>query len=311
MIKRVLMLGSKGPDVAELQAALLAFNPGPIDGDFGDKTLVALKSFQYMNGLVPDGVAGPLTFGTLKLIPTPIKTPVAPIGMRNWDSPGLLCPLPSERCEALDISRWQSSMPDPFAVDKKYDLMIAKSSQGLFKDSAYDGHRIATRKSTMEFTAYHWFSPNENAIKQAEFFMKAADLKSDDLFPMIDWEESSSIDPLQQIQDMDKFGTILIKEFGGALLYHGFFALQEKLLKIVQLHGAKAANDMCVALHKYLPVIAWYGVAMPKISPPWSPSDLFMWQWQANDKVEGIVADSVDHNWVYHSASDLPKFRIK
>ena len=37
------------------------FNPGPIDGDFGNRTTSAIKAFQAASGLVPDGVVGPAT----------------------------------------------------------------------------------------------------------------------------------------------------------------------------------------------------------------------------------------------------------
>ena len=37
------------------------FNPGPIDGDFGNRTTSAIKAFQTASGLVPDGVVGPAT----------------------------------------------------------------------------------------------------------------------------------------------------------------------------------------------------------------------------------------------------------
>ena len=37
------------------------FNPGPIDGDFGNRTTSAIKAFQAASGLAPDGVVGPAT----------------------------------------------------------------------------------------------------------------------------------------------------------------------------------------------------------------------------------------------------------
>lgn len=62
-----LRLGSKGPAVVELQKKLAAkgFSPGAADGDFGPKTLAAVKSFQRSRGLVADGVVGPKTWAAL------------------------------------------------------------------------------------------------------------------------------------------------------------------------------------------------------------------------------------------------------
>lgn len=52
-----------------LQAALKArgFDPGPIDGIFGRRTIAAVKAFQAANGLEVDGIAGPKTMAALAL----------------------------------------------------------------------------------------------------------------------------------------------------------------------------------------------------------------------------------------------------
>lgn len=62
-----LRLGAKGPAVVELQKKLAAkgFSPGAADGDFGQKTLVAVKAFQKANHLTADGVVGPQTWAAL------------------------------------------------------------------------------------------------------------------------------------------------------------------------------------------------------------------------------------------------------
>ena len=44
----------------------LGFNPGPMDGIFGEKTRAALIRFQKSRGLVADGIAGPQTLAALK-----------------------------------------------------------------------------------------------------------------------------------------------------------------------------------------------------------------------------------------------------
>jgi lysozyme family protein len=56
--------GSEGPWVVKLQKALHI----KADGQFGPKTEAALKTFQEANGLVPDGIAGRLTYRALGLI---------------------------------------------------------------------------------------------------------------------------------------------------------------------------------------------------------------------------------------------------
>ena len=64
---RVLKIGLRGDDVAQMQTALnnLGYNPGPIDGIFGPRTQQAVIRFQRDRGLTPDGIVGILTYGAL------------------------------------------------------------------------------------------------------------------------------------------------------------------------------------------------------------------------------------------------------
>lgn len=47
------------------QLAAAGFDPGPIDGRIGARTIRAIKAFQVANGLAVDGRAGPLTRAAL------------------------------------------------------------------------------------------------------------------------------------------------------------------------------------------------------------------------------------------------------
>jgi len=71
MYVRVLKIGLRGNDVAEVQALLKqrGFDPGPVDGIFGGKTEQAVKQFQSARGLAADGIVGPLTYRELQSVP--------------------------------------------------------------------------------------------------------------------------------------------------------------------------------------------------------------------------------------------------
>src|SRR5581483_9551270 len=73
----ILRQGATGPAVVTLQQDLAAagFSPGAIDGDFGPATLAAVKAFQSANGLVADGIVGPLTWAALTQAATPAPAP--------------------------------------------------------------------------------------------------------------------------------------------------------------------------------------------------------------------------------------------
>lgn len=54
-------------NVRDIQQALerAGFDPGPIDGVRGRKTIQAIMAFQEANGLTPDGIVGPMTAAKL------------------------------------------------------------------------------------------------------------------------------------------------------------------------------------------------------------------------------------------------------
>ncbi|WP_347548445.1 peptidoglycan-binding protein [Pseudalkalibacillus hwajinpoensis] len=64
----LLKKGSTGTLVKELQSKLKAIGlySGPLDGDFGNGTEQAVRTFQSRNKLTVDGVVGPATWGKLK-----------------------------------------------------------------------------------------------------------------------------------------------------------------------------------------------------------------------------------------------------
>lgn len=68
-MSKILMIGSKGDDVRELQRLLNAYlaphTPLNVDGDFGGGTDRAVRSAQDQLGLVVDGKAGPQTMRAL------------------------------------------------------------------------------------------------------------------------------------------------------------------------------------------------------------------------------------------------------
>lgn len=68
---KVLAKGDQGAEVKELQELLikLGYNLGSLgaDGDFGSKTLAAVKAFQKSVGLTQDGIVGPQTQEQLRI----------------------------------------------------------------------------------------------------------------------------------------------------------------------------------------------------------------------------------------------------
>lgn len=63
----VLDRGDRGPAVAAVQRRLgeLKFDPGPVDGAFGQATVYAVQGFQKLHGMRPDGRVGPKVLAAL------------------------------------------------------------------------------------------------------------------------------------------------------------------------------------------------------------------------------------------------------
>jgi peptidoglycan hydrolase-like protein with peptidoglycan-binding domain len=64
----VLRLGDRGPSVTTVQELLVAagYDPGPVDGLFGEQTRTAVEAFQQVGGLTSDGVVGIETWEALE-----------------------------------------------------------------------------------------------------------------------------------------------------------------------------------------------------------------------------------------------------
>src|SRR5687767_7016109 len=85
----ILRRGSRGPDIVRLQNLLnQKVIPGPhlkADGDFGQRTELAVRAFQSQNGLGADGVVGPHTWAKLDSQQAPHTAPsVAGDGEPRW-----------------------------------------------------------------------------------------------------------------------------------------------------------------------------------------------------------------------------------
>lgn len=79
---------AQNPQLAGLQVALArhALYSGPIDAELGPMTRAAVRSFQAHQGLVPDGIVGPLTRHALGKLGRPLfGTRVIEPGMKGWD----------------------------------------------------------------------------------------------------------------------------------------------------------------------------------------------------------------------------------
>lgn len=111
----ILRVGDKGEQVVKLQQALLAklFNPGDIDGTFGEGTRSAVLAFQKSNNLLADGVAGPRTQKALGLA----QSDALP------DSTGLMSvQVASQMCPGAPLGNIKANLPIVLNSLSKFDI---------------------------------------------------------------------------------------------------------------------------------------------------------------------------------------------
>ena len=92
----------------------------------------------------------------------------------------------------IDISKWQNGI-DLAKID--IDFCIAKATEGLtFVDPCCDKFIQKTKKLGKPFGFYHFARPYNDAVKEAEAFVKNTKGYYDDGMPMLDWEAENKWD---------------------------------------------------------------------------------------------------------------------
>ncbi len=106
--------------VSDLQQALktAGYDPGAIDGKYGQKTVAAVVAFQQASGLSADGVVGAATAAALN------KAPAADAGTSSFDLPAGTKLRLGEDADPAVVSDLQQALKtagyDPGAIDGKY-----------------------------------------------------------------------------------------------------------------------------------------------------------------------------------------------
>jgi len=94
----ILRRGASGPRVTDLQKqiAVLGFNPGAIDGEFGTNTEKAVRAFQERLGLEVDGEVGPHTQAAIEEMLAKARTAAKPAPVEYTPTEARPIPAPAE-----------------------------------------------------------------------------------------------------------------------------------------------------------------------------------------------------------------------
>ncbi|OLP17247.1 hypothetical protein BST81_17760 [Leptolyngbya sp. 'hensonii'] len=123
--RSTLRYGSKGEQVAELQAALklLGYYDGPVNSVYDESTVIAVSEFQRAAGIAVDGITGPGTWG--RLFPAPSGTSTAMTARNSTSTGRTTASKPSQTAAPNSTSR-SATAAKPDAQPNMADLPILR-----------------------------------------------------------------------------------------------------------------------------------------------------------------------------------------
>lgn len=93
----------------------------------------------------------------------------------------------------IDISHYQFDVDFKQLKDDEIEFVFVKATEGIsFKDDHFKKNWAALEKHNLLRGAYHFYRPSVLGKRQAEEFIKTVPLKSGDLPPVLDLEETDN-----------------------------------------------------------------------------------------------------------------------
>jgi lysozyme len=185
----------------------------------------------------------------------------------------------------IDVSHWQPRIDWPRVARSGIDFAIAKATEGTnFVDETYARNARQARAAGIRFTAYHFARPGRSlrsARRQADFFVRHARLKPQDLVPALDLERSGGL--------------------SSARLEHWVLAFLHRVERRLHVKpmvytspgfwkGNMADSRAIVRAGYRVLWVAHYGTRRPEVpASRWNGHGWTIWQWTKCGQVSGIT----------------------
>ncbi len=183
--------------------------------------------------------------------------------------------------EGIDVSHWQGSIDWLQVAGAGKSFAIAKATEGVgYKDDKYDLNKAGAMANGLEFGAYHFARPENDPVREADWFVDNAAYEHGMLIPTLDLERTGGRGP-NALTDWTKAWLARVEERLGvkAMIYVSPYFWRTNL-----------NNTRWFADNGYDVLwIAHWHVESP--SPPaenWGGKGWTFWQYTSDGRVPGI-----------------------
>ncbi len=98
--------------------------------------------------------------------------------------------------EGIDVSHWQGTISWAQVAAAGKSFAIAKATEGIgYKDSQYNRNKAGAMANGIKFGAYHFARPENDPVREADWFVANADYERGMLIPTLDLERTGGRGP--------------------------------------------------------------------------------------------------------------------
>jgi lysozyme len=203
----------------------------------------------------------------------------------------------------IDVSHWQGTIDWRSVAKAGYEFGIAKATEGrTYADPAYGTNKKGATAAGLRFTAYHFARPDSStndAVAEADHFLSVAVLRSGNLVPALDLEDSGGLATKALISWTWQWLEEVRARLGvRAIIYSG-----------PSFWKTYMGNTALFADKGYRLWIAHYGISSPSVpANNWGGRGWTLWQWTDCKKVNGIngCVDADRYNGTNLSRVSIP-----
>lgn len=216
----------------------------------------------------------------------------------------------------IDVSRYQPKVDWAKVKAAGIAFAVPKASQSNWADSMFATHWAGAKSAGLLRSAYHFFVPDMDPLKQAAAYLKALGSDPGDLPPVLD-VEAKTTNPAQLAKDAEKWLAEVEKQLGKrAVVYTAAWYWNSTMLIGGKYPAWASERPLWVAAYPVkdgtpsLEQIA-HGKYKPLLAKGWDKCAF--WQYSERGRVDGVTNTdgspvNVDMNVFEGTLEDLGKF---